>query len=102
MSVEEFLRGKGGLGGTGARLAYEDRWMVFSGVANHWIVYQRRQGTQKTKVLFGGDPDGALEVLEQGLTKKNSKEPAAKVADTLVAQAVAIVDSLQTAPQATS
>ncbi len=66
MSVEGFLRGKGKLDGTGARLAYEDRWMVFSGVANHWVVYQRKNNTQKTKVIYAGHPDGALEVLERG------------------------------------
>ncbi len=74
MSVEGFLRGKGKLDGSGARLAYEDRWMVFSGVANHWVVYQRRQSTQKTKLIFAGGPDEALEVLEQGLIVKRKSE----------------------------
>ncbi len=74
MSLETFMRGKGKLDGTGARLAYEDRWMVFSGVANRWVVYQRRQSTQKTKLIFAGDPDEALEVLEQGLMAKRKPE----------------------------
>ena len=66
MSVEAFMRGKGKLDGTGARLAYEDRWMVFSGVANRWVVYQRKSNTQKTRVIYAGHPDGALGVLERG------------------------------------
>jgi hypothetical protein len=70
MSLEEFLRGKGGLDGTGARLAYEDRWMVFSGIGDHWIVYQRKNRTHKTKVLYAGDPTSALEVLERGLKRE--------------------------------
>ena len=74
MSLEAFMRGKGKLDGTGARLAYEDRWMVFSGVANRWVVYQRKQSTQKTKVLFAGDPDEALEILEQGLLTRSVRE----------------------------
>ncbi len=68
-SVHQFLRGKGKLDGTGARLAYEDRWMVFSGIANCWVVYQRKSNTQKTRVLYSGDLPGALDVLGQGRSK---------------------------------
>lgn len=87
MSVEAFLMGKGKLDGTGARLAYEDRWMVFSGVANHWVVYQRRNNTQKTKVIYAGDPEGALGVLERGFALKTDRETIAEDCRTSLSEA---------------
>ena len=75
MSVHAFLMGKGKLDGTGARLSYEDRWMVFSGVANCWVVFQRKSNRQKTKVLYSGHLDGAIESLERGPEKKTARDP---------------------------
>ncbi len=74
-SVHAFLLGKGKLDGTGARLSFEDRWMVFSGVANCWVVFQRKTNRQKTKVLYSGNLDGALEFLERGPEKKTERGP---------------------------
>ncbi len=73
MSVHEFLMGKGKLDGTGARLSFEDRWMVFSGVANCWVVCQRKTGRQKTKVLYSGNLEGALNLLERGPERKTGQ-----------------------------
>jgi hypothetical protein len=77
MSVEEFLKEKSSLSDTGARLAYEDKWMTFSEAGNFWVVYQRKNGTQKMRVLYAGDQGGALEILERGLTNSNRHDAAA-------------------------
>ncbi len=74
-SVHAFLMGKGKLDGTGARLSFEDRWMVFSGVANCWVVFQRKSNRQKTKVLYSGHLDGAIEFLERGPEKNTARDP---------------------------
>ena len=70
MSFEGFLRDNGGLSRINARISFQDRWMIFSGVNDLWVVYQRKNGTQKTKVLFAGDSRKALEVLGNGMVDK--------------------------------
>ncbi len=79
VSVHEFLLGKGRLDGTGARLSFEDRWMVFSGVANCWVVFQRKGNRHKTKVLYSGNLDGAMEILERGPERRTQRGPFALV-----------------------
>lgn len=72
-SVHEFLTGKGRLDGTGARLSFEDRWMVFSGVVNCWVVFERKSSRQKTKVLYSGSLEEALGFLEIGPERKRER-----------------------------
>jgi hypothetical protein len=100
MSVEEFLRGRGGLDGTSARLAFQDRWLVFSGFGNHWVVYQRKIRSQKTRVLFAGGPDEALKVLEQGFRKKVANKRVEEEPKACTEQPDETVGALQGALQA--
>jgi len=74
MTLEQLLRTKSGPDGSRARVAFEDRWVVFSGFGDQWIVYQRKYGMYKTKALFAGGLHDALEVLEQGFVKMNATE----------------------------
>ena len=70
MTVEQFLRSTSKLDGNGTRISYEDRWLVFSGIDDHWVVYHRKHRGYRTRVLYAGDLDGALEVLTQGIARR--------------------------------
>ncbi len=95
MTIQRFMQEKGGLDISAARLSYEDRWLVFSGVSDRWVVYQRKSGRQKTKVIYAGDLGGALEMLARGLTRKSLVERIAEALNMPVEQADVTILALQ-------
>jgi len=97
MTIQQFMQEKGGLDASAARLSYEDRWLVFSGVGDRWVVYQRKSGRQKTKVIYAGDLGGALEILARGSTRMSMVEGIGKGLNMSVEQADVTIVALQAA-----
>ena len=95
MTIEAFMRNEGGA--DGARLTYQDKWLAFSGSGDTWIVFHRKPGGYKTRVLFAGDLDTALEVLTLGLPRANTARMVSQALNVPIEHADVTVTALQAA-----